>query len=263
MTVHDSSWPAGVPAWADITVPDLAAAQRFYGGLLGWEFSEGHPEAGGYVTASVGGHRVAGLLGAQDARAGAAAAWCVYLATDDVTLATGHAVAAGAQLLAGPMTVLGLGDIAVLADPAGAVVGLFQAGTHSGWDVTDVPGAFVWAEQMSHRPELSRRFYTDLFGYEQTDMSAPDFTYTSLAVGGTPAVGVGGYGAGVGQDVPAAWTWYVAVPDAAEAARRVPELGGGVVSGPEDTPYGRLVLAHGPAGEVVALLEQVPAELGA
>ncbi|WP_155378488.1 VOC family protein [Cellulomonas sp. JZ18] len=185
----------------------------------------------------------------------------MYLAADDVTLAVGHAVAAGAQLLAGPMTVLGLGDVAVLADPAGAVVGLHQPGAHTGWDVTDEPGAFVWAEQMSHRPDLSRRFYTDLFGYEQTDMSAPDFTYTSLAVGGTPAVGVGGYGAGVGADVPAAWTWYVAVTDAEEAARRVPEVGGAVVSGPEDTPYGRLVLAQGPAGEVVALLEQAPPEV--
>lgn len=261
MTVNDSPWPEGVPAWADITVPDLAAAQRFYGGLLGWEFSEGRPETGGYVTASVDGRRVAGLLPAEGAAADAPAAWCVYLGVEDVTLATGHAVAAGAQLLAGPMTVLGLGDIAVLADPAGAVFGLWQSGTHTGWDVTDVPGAFVWAEQMSQQPDLSRRFYVDLFGYEATDMSAPDFTYTSLAVGGTPAVGVGGYGAGVGADVPAAWTWYVAVTDAEDAARRVPEVGGTVVSGPEDTPYGRLVLAQGPAGELVALLEQAPPEV--
>jgi len=251
MTVSPSPWPAGVPGWADITVTDLGPTQRFYGGLLGWQLRVGGPETGGYVTATVDGHVVAGIKVADTPRP---AGWCVYLATDDVAASVARAVDAGATVVVGPTSVLDLGRLAVLADPTGAVVGLWESGTRTGWELTDAPGAFVWAEQMSTDPDTARRFYTALFGYDQTDMSAPDFTYTSLSVGGTPAAGVGGYGPGAG-DVAAAWTWYVAVEDADTIAPRVAELGGQVVSGPEDTPYGRILLVRGPAGEVVALLQ--------
>src|SRR5690606_38212645 len=121
-------------------------------------------------------------------------------------------------------TVWDLGRIAALADPTGAVVGLWEAGRHVGWEVTDEPGAHVWAEQMSNDPAAARAFYTALFGYAEQDMSAPDFTYTSLSLHGVPAAGIGGYGAGAGH-VPAAWTWYVGVEDADAVAPRVAELG--------------------------------------
>ncbi len=254
MTVSPDPWPAGVPGWADMAVPELGPTQRFYGGLLGWQFRVGGPETGGYVTATVDGHAVAGLTVAASPRP---AGWCVYLATDDVVATVAHAVEAGATVVLGPMTVLDLGRLAVLSDPTGAVVGLWESGTRTGWEVTDVPGAFLWAEQMSNDPDGARRFYATLFGYEQQDMSAPDFTYTSLSVGGTPAAGVGGYGPGAG-DVPAAWTWYVGVEDADAIAPQVAALGGEVVSGPEDTPYGRVLLVRGPAGEVVALVQGPP-----
>lgn len=251
MTLSPHPWPAGSPGWAELTVADLGPTQRFYGGLLGWQLSIGGPETGGYVTARVDGHAVAGL---RVADVPLPAAWCVYLATDDLDESVARAVEAGGALLDGPVSVLDLARTALLTDPMGAVVGLWESGAHTGWDLADVPGSYVWAEQMSHDPVAARRFYTALFGYEQQDMSAPDFTYTSLSVGGAPAAGVGGYGPGAG-DVPAAWTWYIAVDDADAVAPRVAELGGQVVSGPEDTPYGRMLLVRGPAGEVVALLE--------
>jgi uncharacterized protein len=251
MTVTPTPWPAGVPGWADITVTDLGPTQRFYGGLLGWQLSAGPPESDGYVMATVDGYVVAGIRVSDVPQP---AAWCVYLATDDVAASVARAVDAGATVALGPVSVLSLGRMALLSDPTGALVGLWEAGDHTGWELTDAPGSFVWAEQMSHDPATARRFYTALFGYEQQDMSAPDFTYTSLSIGGAPAAGIGGYGPGAG-DVPAAWTWYLAVQDADAIAPRVAELGGEVVSGPEDTPYGRMLLVRGPAGEVLALLQ--------
>lgn len=249
MTVSPSPWPAGTPGWADITVAEPGPVERFYGALLGWRFVASAD--GAYLTATLDGRAVAGVRVADAPRP---AWWCLYLATDDVAASVDRAVDAGATVLLPPVVVLEEGRMAVLADPTGAAVGLWESGSRTGWEVTDVPGAFVWAEQMSHDPDAARRFYVELFGYDAQDMSAPDFRYASLAVGGTPAVGVGGYGPRAG-DVPAAWTWYVAVPDAVDAARRVDALGGEVVSGPEDTPYGRMLLVRGPVGELVALLE--------
>lgn len=255
MTARPTPWPAGLPGWADIAVADLGPTQRFYGGLLGWELDTDGPD--GYVTARLDGQPVAGIHVVDVPHP---AAWCLYLATDDVAASTERAVAAGATVLTGPAQVRDLGRIALLADPTGAVVGLWEAGAHTGWGVTDRPGAYVWAEQMSNDQPAALRFYTELFGYEQQDLSAPDFTYTALSVEGAPAMGVGAYGAGAG-DVPAAWTWYVGVEDADGVAPRVAELGGQVVSGPEDTPYGRMLLVQGPSGEVVALVQQVPEDV--
>lgn len=249
MTVSPSPWPAGTPGWADITVADPVPVQRFYGALLGWRFDAS--QDGTYLTATLDGKAVAGV---RIAEAPTPAWWCVYLATDDVTESVERAVDGGATVLLPPVVVLDEGRMAVVADPTGAAVGLWESRTRTGWEVTDVPGASVWAEQMSHDPDAARRFYVELFGYDAQDMSAPDFRYASLAVGGTPAFGIGGYGPGAG-DVPAAWTWYLAVPDADDAARRVGALDGDVVSGPEDTPYGRMLLVRGPAGELAALLE--------
>src|SRR6478735_4391347 len=48
MSIRTKPWPNGVPCWADLTVPDVAAAQAFYGAVLGWEFAPPNEEFGGY-----------------------------------------------------------------------------------------------------------------------------------------------------------------------------------------------------------------------
>ena len=47
----------GVPSWVDLTTPEPAAAQDFYGALFGWSFADAGPApAGGrYVTAGLDG----------------------------------------------------------------------------------------------------------------------------------------------------------------------------------------------------------------
>lgn len=55
MSVHEGSWVPGTPCWVDISVPDLARSQAFYRGVLGWEFTPGSEEFGGYTTALVNG----------------------------------------------------------------------------------------------------------------------------------------------------------------------------------------------------------------
>jgi hypothetical protein len=38
MSIRLSPWPVGVPSWADLTVPDVAAAKAFYAEVLGWSY---------------------------------------------------------------------------------------------------------------------------------------------------------------------------------------------------------------------------------
>lgn len=254
MTIHRDPWPSGAPAWTDITVPDLQVARDFYGALFGWEFEVGGPETGGYTQAFAHGHRVAGLSEPMGEEPAPPPAWCLYLATQDADAAVARALELGAQVVFPVMQVMEFGRMAILTDPTAAVFGLWEPGTHNGWEVVDEPGSPAWSELMSHDQPAAVRFYAELFGHTVEDMSTDDFQYASLHHDGAAVVGVGGYGASVDAAVPAAWTLYFASADVDASVARVVEGGGAVVRPPEDTPYGRLALVSGPFGEVFALI---------
>ena len=80
MSVRTSRWPAGVPCWVDLTVPDVAAATAFYAAVLGWDFADTDDLYGGYVIATARGAATAGI-GPQ--HGDTPSAWTLYFATDD------------------------------------------------------------------------------------------------------------------------------------------------------------------------------------
>jgi predicted enzyme related to lactoylglutathione lyase len=80
MTIRTSSWPSGVPCWADVMATDVRASGSFSTAVLGWTVPEPEEQWGGYVTAEADGQVVAGIGPVQE---GARTAWTLYLATDD------------------------------------------------------------------------------------------------------------------------------------------------------------------------------------
>lgn len=254
MTTRREAWPPGTPAWADITVPDLAVARAFYGPLLGWQFEVGGPETGYYTQAYVGDRRVVGLGEPMSDDPAPQPAWCVYLATDDLVATVAAVADAGGKEIVPAMPILDLGSMAIVVDTAGAVFGIWESASHTGWDVTDEPGSMVWCEVLVHDQPSAVAFYQRVFGYDVEDLGAPGFTYATLSLDGHPAAGVGGYGPQAGTDAPAAWTIYFAVTDTDASAAQVSELGGTVVSPPADSTFGRMAIVAGPFGEVFALI---------
>ena len=79
------SYPEGVPSWVDVEHRDLEAAQSFYGGLLGWTFTDATPPGSPqrYVVADLDGRAAAGIgeppAGDEPARA---ARWNTYIAVE-------------------------------------------------------------------------------------------------------------------------------------------------------------------------------------
>lgn len=247
MTVRDTPWPEGTPCWAELAVPDLELGRQFYGALLGWEFAVGPEETGFYSEALVGGRRAAALNGYRP-DPDAPVAWLPFLATPDAAGTADRAAAAGATVLAGPMDVMAFGAMAVLADPAGATVALWQAGTSLGAEVVDEPGAIAWAEHMSADPTAARAFYPAVFDYALQDISEPGFDYTTLLLDGEPVAGIGG-----GWDR-AEWCLYVRVKDTDAVVAAATRLGGAVHLPAEDSPYGRVASITGPFGERLGLM---------
>lgn len=256
--IHEAAWPQGTPAWVDLTVTDRRAAMAFYGPLLGWDFDEGGPDTGFYTMANRHGHVVAGI-GEPMGDDAPPASWTTYLAADDVDETVETAAAAGATVLMAPMPVMEFGRMALLVDPAGAVVGLWESGTHQGTDVVGEPGGLIWNEGLSQDLPAARLFYGTVFGYTFEDLSAPEFEYAGAVIDGETVTGLGGTGT-ISADTPPHWLTYFAVTDTDAAASRVVELGGTVLDGPRDSPYGRLAVVAGPAGERFALMSTTEPE---
>jgi uncharacterized protein len=120
--------PAGGIGWMDLTVEDAAGVRDFYRGVAGWEVAE-EVEMGGYadfVMRDRGGAVVGGICHARGANAGIPPVWLPYLTVPSVEEAVAACLRLGGTVVAPPRAAGG-GTFAVVRDPAGATVALYQA----------------------------------------------------------------------------------------------------------------------------------------
>lgn len=246
MSIRTSPWPAGVPCWTDLTTPDVAAAKAFYVEVLGWSYQDTGADDAGYAIAEVRG-AAAASIGPQHWE-GAAAAWTLYLASDDADNTAAAVAEHGGTLVLPPGDVGPLGRMFVATDPTGATFGGWQAGTHIGAGIANEPGGLTWEDLRSPDPDAARAFYTAVFGYrtEPLAMAGPDYTTFALPGEEAPLGGMGGMMGADGQ--PAHWIVYFGVADAAAAVVAAEGAGGSVLMRDFDTPYGRMAGLADPAG---------------
>ena len=248
MTTRDSS-PPGAPCWADLWTTDVPGSRRFYSLLFGWEALEPSPEFGGYWMFARSGAPTAGGMGSMGDMA-ANDTWKPYFCTRDIEASLHKAEASGATVHAGAMPVADLGVQAVLADPAGAVFGLWQAGSFEGFRILGEAASPSWFELHTREHAEEVAFYRDLFGYEITPVGDSDqFRYCTFRSPGSKE-DLGGImdSSAWPQAGGDHWDIYWHVDDAAASAARVEELGGSILQGPDPSPYGVLVLCADPAG---------------
>lgn len=247
----------GPPSWVDLGCSDVAAESAFYGGLLGWEFEEGHPHAGGWIQASVAGKAAAGLAPRQPGVP--VSFWTVFFSTDDIEAALAHAVELGATPMSPAMSVDIGGEhkctIAVLADPTGAVFGLTEPGTHTGFEIESGQGSASWFELMTRDLPTALEFYAALLGAEATEAPNSPMPYTLLSVAGKDFGGAMTTPPMVPAEVPANWGVYFQVDDAAAATAYAVEAGATVLMGPETMSAGTIAMLADPDGANVSIIE--------
>lgn len=254
MGERNGPYPAGVPAWLDLTTTDPAAARAFYGELFGWAFEVGGEETGHYTMCRLGGRDVVGMNG-MPAPAGRPAAWTTYLASDDVDATVAAVTAAGGTVVMAPMDVMDVGRMAAAVDPTGAVVAFWQAGTHIGSGLVNEPGCVVWNELQTRDLDAAAAFYGAVCGYGYDDMGDGDtFRYKVIKVGDRAVGGMLAMGEGIPPDVPANWMPHFAVTDVDAAAAAVTRLGGTVLVPLTDSEFGRWCVVADPQGAVSTLM---------
>ena len=246
--------PTGAPCWVDLFTSDMERARSFYEQILGWTSESAGEEYGGYVNFSKDGVRVAGAMTNDGSDANAADHWSVYLAVEDAAATVDAAQAAGGSVIVSAMDVMGLGRIAVVTDPGGAAIGIWQPGEHKGFGVLAEPGAPGWFELHTSAYDDSVAFYQKVFGWDtHVAGDQPDFRYTTLGEGENGRAGVMDATSFLGGAA-AHWNVYFAVADTDATVAKLKELGGSVTQGPDDTPYGRLTACTDPTGAAFRLM---------
>lgn len=253
MSIRTSPWPAGVPCWADLTVPDVAAATAFYAEVLGWHIEDTGAEHGGYMIAQANGAAAAGIGPQQE---GAPTAWTLYFASDDADATAAAVTQHGGTVLLPPGDIGDLGRMFVAADPTGAAFGVWQAGTMIGAGVANEPGGLTWEDLRSPDPETARTFYSAVFGHRTEPLpdAGPDYSLFFRPDEEAPLGGIGGMMGADGR--PAHWVVYFGVPDAAAAVEATERAGGSVLMSDFDSPYGRMAGLVDPAGALFWVIQQ-------
>jgi len=249
-----SDFPAGAPCWIELTTNDVDRSREFYPALFGWTAEESSAEFGGYFMFLKDGVPIAGGMPVPEGMQ-LPDQWNVYLSVEDARKTLEVAAAHKATVRVEAMDVADLGTSAVIEDPSGAQIGLWQPNTFPGFGLRGQPGTPAWFELLSLDYDTAVSFYREVIGWDAHTMAdTPQFRYTTLGRDDAARAGIMDAAGMRGERGTGEWSVYFAADDTDALIGRVTELGGSVVRPAEDTPYGRLAVATDPTGALFKLM---------
>ena len=256
---------ANLPIWYELMTPDPAAVAPFYRAALGWEIpAEGHvmPNGSEYreIKRASGGNAGGVLkLTPQMAGGGARPGWMAYFHVDDVDAAVAKAQGLGASVHMPPMTMEGVGRMAMIADPQGAPFYVMNPTPPPGNPdaVSDVfdpvkAGHCRWNELSTTDGPGALTFYTQLFGWTagMAMPMGPAGDYQFIEAGGTAIGAINPV-----QDGQSFWLPIFGVANIDAARAGIEASGGTITHDLQEVPGGEFAInANDPAGAAVAFV---------
>jgi uncharacterized protein len=248
----------GTFCWVELATSDNEAAKTFYTKLFGWTHVDNPmgPDMV-YTMLKLNGKDVGGLYKMMpDQKAqGIPPNWLSYVLVTNADEAAEKAKAGGGTILQKPFDVSTIGRMAVIQDPTGAVFALWQAGTHSGAGIYNVPGSFTWNELMTTDTQKAGDFYSTVFGWSRDVQNFGPLEYTMFNNGDRPNGGMLQITPEMGP-IPPNWLVYFAVADCDATAQKTTELGGSVMKPADDIPgVGRFAILQDPQGAAFGIIK--------
>jgi len=257
-----SSYGPGTFCWTDLATTDPDAAKDFYARLFGWTYTD---RPGGvaetYVEAAVDGDAVAGLYlqPAQQREGDVPPFWFSYVSVESAERAAERAADLGGSVHAEPADVLEAGRLAIVTDPTGAMVGLWEPKGSIGARRVNDPGCLTANELSTNDVGAAIDFYSELFGWRVQPVDTGD---------GPPYWLINHDGAAKGQNggmrelspeqlehgVPPSWLSYFTV-SSVDATVAATESAGGLVGPVLDVPAGRIAVLRDPQGAGFGVFE--------
>ncbi|GAB2789490.1 VOC family protein [Streptomyces chlorus] len=246
--------PEGTPCWADVMFNDVEGAKSFYGDVLGWTFGGSSSEFGNYTQAYADGKAVAAVVPPMPGQEGPSQ-WCLYLAVRDAAATAVRIRDNGGEMLMEPMRVGDFGTMCLAREPGGTVFGLWQAGTHEGFEATGVSGAYCWAEVCTRDPEKTDAFFPAVFSYRSRQLEDDSVDFRLYELGQETVLGRMAMTEDFPPEVPSYMNVYFAVENCDEAVTRATERGGTLHFGPITTPFGRFAALSDPQGANFSVID--------
>jgi uncharacterized protein len=127
---HPDTPKPGEIAWFDLTVPDAEQVSEFYSAVVGWSKTPvSMGDYNDYCVLPKGSERPeGGVCHARGGNADLPAAWLAYVVVEDLDASLGKCKELGGTVLVGPKAQGPTARYAVIRDPAGAVLALYQTG---------------------------------------------------------------------------------------------------------------------------------------
>jgi predicted enzyme related to lactoylglutathione lyase len=239
-----TQYAPGTPSWVDLQTSDQAGAKTFYTALFGWNYDD-QPvgDDAVYSMATKNGKHVAAI--APLPMEGVPPHWNTYVTVADADATTAQVPGAGGTAMGDPFDVMDAGRMAIISDPTGAMLCIWQPKDHIGAYLVNEPGTLSWNELMTPDVDAALAFYEKVFGWKGNRVDMPGMEYTELKLGDRS---IGGAMKPPMPGMPAAWGVYFAVDDCDKAAEIAAAKGGSVMQPPTDIPPGRFAVLVDPAG---------------
>jgi len=231
-------YPHGTFCWIELGTPDLQAAKVFYTQLFQWTYED--VPAGGepYTIAKLDGVDVGGLDGH---RPDEGYGWQSYLAVHDLPAVLDRARELGGTVLPHPGDLPVASRFAVLRDPTGASVTLWEnEGGYHGARLVNEVGTWSWNELVTPDLKAATDFYDGLFGWTSEAVGGPDMQRVAFRLG--ERLIAGGHAPTPGERAGPRWDISFRVSDVDAALATVQALGGTVVLPAMDIPIGRFAV---------------------
>lgn len=258
MRTEVKSYEPGTFCWWDLSTTDPTAAKQFYGAMFGWRLEDtpAGPDMT-YTMAYVGAQTIGAIsaMSPGETAAGVPPHWNSYVSVADVDATAAKVEGLGGKLLMAPFDVMDVGRMAVVQDPTGAVLCVWQAKSHIGSGLVGEPGTVCWSELLTHDIEQAKAFYTGLFGWTTDTMDMGDGQhYTLFKRGGENACGMMKLDPAWGP-MPSSWSLYFLVGDADAAVAKATSLGAKSLMPIQEVPgVGRFTMLLDPTGAAFEIL---------
>lgn len=251
--------PAGNFVWFELSTSDPAGAKQFYSSLLGWD-AQDSPMGPGmmYTMFRLKGRDTAGAyaMKPEDRQLGIPPNWLLYISVDNADSTVASSLEHGGSAMSPAFDIPNVGRMAVLQDPVGAIVAIFQPGHHKGVGIYGENGAFCWADLQTPDRERSAKFYGSVFGWKFLPGKDKDMNGYLHIVNGEQYIGGFPEPRNLPPNVMPHWLPYIQCADCAAQTAKAKELGGRIIM-PATTVEDQLsysVVAD-PQGAVFALFQ--------
>lgn len=258
-----NSLTPGTFCWVELATTDQKSATAFYRELFGWSVNDmpmGPGETYSIFQLRGRDSAAAYTMREEERKQGMPPHWNMYVAVRSADDTAKRAAELGGKVVAPPFDVMDAGRMAVLQDPTGAYVCLWEGKRNQGIAVKREPGALCWTELTTGDTKAAEKFYTQLFGWTPKHNAMPGMEYTELHVNGAAEGGMMPTPKDM-PNVPPNWLPYFEVRDPDASASKAKSLGAKAIVPPTDIPQvGRFSVLQDPQGAVFAIFKGTNAQ---